>query len=139
MAKLELPVDVAQKVVAMLKPRFRPMGVMILKESAPYDRKIMMQEGTLTEDELSFLVGKKLIITADQVWTPEFIGKKHCEDFIVKEVKKGILELDLHYASVMDEARTAAILLGFQYRAKEEGDTKDVMYRDAYHAIPEIL
>jgi len=144
MPKLELPADVADKVVAMLKPRVRPMCVMIFKEGkdherASHERNIQMRAGTLSEDELSFLVGERPIITWDQSKTLEFTGKHAFEDYIIKREGKGILELNLHYASVMDKSRTAAILLGFQYRAKKEGDIKDVMYRDAYHAMGEIV
>ena len=60
-------------------------------------------------------------------------------DYILKKEEKGILELDLNYLS-MNEARTAALLLGFQYRSKEniEGDITDVLYRDAHRESPEI-
>lgn len=143
MAKLELPADVADKVVGMLKPRFRPEAVLIFKYGEHHiaycERNILMKAGALSEEELSFLVGQKPIITIDDTTTPEFAGKMRGRDYILKKEEKGILELDLNYLS-MNEARTAALLLGFQYRSKEniEGDITDVLYRDAHRESPEI-
>ena len=144
MAKLELPADVADKVVGMLKPRFRPSAVLIFKYGdnpiAYCERKIMIKAGGLSEEELSFLVGQKPIITIDDTTTPEFAGKMCCKHYILKKEEKGILELDLHYMNIVDEARTAATLLGFQYRSKEnnQGMITDVWYRDAHREFPEI-
>jgi hypothetical protein len=144
MSKLELPADVADKVVGMLKPRFRPSAVLIFKYGdnpiAYCERKIMMKAGALSEDELSFLVSQKPIITWDDSNTPEFAGKRCWDHYIIKKEEKGILELNLHYMNIVDEARTAAILLGFQYRSKEnnQGMITDVLYRDAHREFPDI-
>jgi len=140
MSKLELPADVADKVVGMLKPRFRPMCVLIFKEGiehsrASHQRTIIMKAGALSDDELSFLVGGKPMITWDQRKNSEFEGKSFGVDFIYKKEEKGMLELDLHVLKPMQDARMAAILLGFQYRPKTDGSIMDVMYRDAHRVM----
>jgi hypothetical protein len=151
MSKLELPADVADKVVAMLKPRFRPEAVLIFKENervasakiltnpANLSSKILINPATLSEDELSFLVSKKPIISSVVAQTPEFEGKRCGHEYVLKK-EKGMLELDFGYYVNLDEPRMAATLLGFQYRSKEinGGMVTDVWYRDAHRESPEI-
>jgi hypothetical protein len=143
MSKLELPADVADKVVGMLKPKFRPPAVMIFKEGCfglggSHKRTIVMKAGTLSKEELAFLVGERHIVTWEESQSPEFAGKSAYVHHVFKEETKGKLVLDLHKLDVMNEAREAAILLGFQYRAMKEGSVMDIMYRDTYCALREI-
>jgi hypothetical protein len=140
MSKLELPADVADKVIGMLKPKHHPLAVMIFKEGcfgsrAPHQRTIVMKAGALSEEELSFLVGNRPIITWEESNCPEFAGKTAYEHHVFKKETKGKLELDLHKLDVMNEAREAAILLGFQYRDKKEDSLIDIMYREAHQQV----
>ena len=143
MSKNNFPPDLAEKILEMLKPRFRPQAVMVFKEGcddvrAPHQRIVKMRPGTLTDHELSFLVGEKPVVTWEESKGFDLTGKYAWEDYIIKKEEKGILELNLHKAKVMDQARTAAMLLGFKYGTKKEGSILDVMYRDAYLAYPEF-
>lgn len=121
MSKLELPADVADKVVGMLKPKARPFGVFIFHRgpsTTDCNFSIKIKAEALTSDEM---------LQLEHLMVSTGIGGKFAHDYLPKA---GRLDDYVHAALSMEfNFRTEADRQRWQNRESFE------MYRPAVRAI----
>ena len=121
MSKLELPADVADKVVGMLKPKARPFGVFIFQRGSSTtdcNFSIKIKAEALTSDEM---------LQLEHLTVSTHIGGKFASDYLRSD---GRLDSYVHAALSMEfNFRTEADRQRWQNRESFE------MYRPAVRAI----
>ena len=116
---MELPKDMSDKIMSMLKPKARPEGVLVFTTSSDRFHSIMFKPEILTEEERKFIMPTSEIYDSSRE-----TGYDHVT------IPKGATHQRVH----------AALMLGFRFqddasreRWKKGGDFE--MYRDAVNGI----
>ena len=115
MSKLELPMDIGEKVLAMLQPKTRPECVLVFTESK---KQIHFKTGTLDDADRDYIM-QGLLDNSVGGEDPQYMAFRYC--YPSMQVRHALL-LGFYFK---DEASRERARVGFSFE----------LYRDAVHAI----